>query len=126
MFGPLSEITCQPLTELPYGMYNARSVVIEDVVYVGGGYTAEEDGLNNVVVKYITKDNAWVVLPPRTVTQFGLAAINGKPVTIGGWDILSRRKPTAVCFEFDSETDSWQRSTSISDAYGSIWFRLCQ
>ena len=115
MFGPLSEITCQDLTELPYGMYHARSVVIEDVVYVGGGYTAAKDGVNNLVFKFIAKDNAWVILPPCTVTQFGLAAINGKPVTIGGRDILSRGKTTAVCFEFDPETDSWQRSTSISD-----------
>ena len=115
MLGPLSEITCQDLTKLPYGMYHARSVVIEDVVYVGGGYTAAKDGVNNLVFKFIAKDNVWVILPPCTVTQFGLAAINGKPVTIGGRDILSGGKPTAACFEFDSETDSWQKSTSISD-----------
>ena len=115
MFGPLSEIACQTCTEVPYGMYNARSVVIEDVVYVGGGFTAEKDGVNNVVFKYIVKDDTWIILPPCTVTQFGLAAINGKPVTVGGRDILSGGKPTAVCFEFDPETDSWNRSASISD-----------
>ena len=90
-------------------MYKAQSVVINDVIFVGGGIVNKGD-VPCLVFKYNPKYDSWTTLPCCPVTNFGLTVIDNKPVLIGGRDIYSGGRPTSDCFVFEAETDEWKKS----------------
>ena len=90
-------------------MYKAQSVVINDVIFVGGGIVNKGD-VPCLVFKYNPKYDSWTTLPCCPVTNFGLTGVDSKPVLIGGRDIYSGGRPTSDCFVFEAETDEWKKS----------------
>ena len=98
------------MSPLPFAMSHAQSVVIDDMIFVGGGLTNEDDGVNHVLFKYSPKSNTWIVLPGCPVIYYGLSTINGHPVIVGGKDISLGGKLTGECYVFEPETDEWKKS----------------
>lgn len=90
-------------------MYKAQSVVINNVIFVGGGIVNKGD-VPCLVFKYNPKYDSWTTLPCCPVTNFGLTVVDNKPVLIGGRDIHFGGRPTSDCFVFEAETDEWKKS----------------
>ena len=90
-------------------MYKAQSVVINDVIYVGGGIVNKGD-VPCLIFKYNPKYDLWTTLPCCPVTNFGLTIVDSKPVLIGGRDIHFGGRPTSHCFVFEAKTDEWKKS----------------
>ena len=97
------------MSPLPFAMSHAQSIVIDDMIFVGGGVTNQDDGVNHVLFKYSTKSNTWIVLPGCPVTYYGLGTIDGRPVIVGGKDITLGGKTTGECYVFEAETDEWKK-----------------
>ncbi len=58
-----------------------QSVLVDEVVYVGGGYFSEND---YVVMTYDTHSGRWGTLPPYRTRFFGMAVIRNQLVLVGG------------------------------------------
>ena len=68
----------------------------------------QADGVNFLVFKYLTESDKWYTLPPSPVTHFGLAAVEGKPTTVGGKLVMSGGEETANCYSFNASTNEWK------------------
>ena len=88
-------------------MYAAKTVVIRDRVYCGGGYTDDDDHYR--VFCYSPSEDTWNTLPACDLSRFGLGQVRGKLVTVGGKK-KSGDKVTNEVYEFDEVTHSWKQS----------------
>ena len=77
---------------LPVKMSLASAVVINDEIYVGGGFNGDTPGIIEIY-KLLSDLSQWIQLPPCgiPVSGFALAAVKGKLYTIGG-EYLARKK----------------------------------
>ena len=89
------------------GMYAAKTIIIRDRVYCGGGYTDDDDDYR--VFCYSPSEDTWNTLPACDVRWFGLGQVRGKLVTVGGRK-KSGGKVTNEVYEFDEVTHSWKQS----------------
>ena len=141
MFTPHSkpEVSYVQVSSLPFAMTHAQSVVIDDIIFVGGGLTNRDDGVNNVLFKYNPKSNTWIILPGCPVIYYGLGTINGRPVVVGGKDIFIGGEVTGNCYVFIAETEEWKKSVpamktprydltvaSYGDLLGCLWWQRLQ
>ena len=70
---------------MPYGMKGyIQSVILHELIYVGGGYTGTGKGY--VIMFYNIHSKNWHQLPPYEARDFTMAAINNQLVLVGGWD----------------------------------------
>ena len=107
------EVSCVGVSSLPFAMTHAQSVVIDDMIFVGGGLTNRDDGVNNVLFKYSPKSDTWIILSGCPVIYYGLGTINGRPVVVGGKDISIGGKVTGNCYIFEAETEEWKKSVPV-------------
>lgn len=85
---PLMELEI-PLTltwkqgkDMPFTMTNSiQAVVIDDQVYIGGGYNFDN---GRVVMLYTPTSRGWRTLPRYDGVWFGMTAVNNQLVLIGG------------------------------------------
>ena len=89
-------------------MSAARTLVIGDKVYCGGGDAANDDA-NYQVFCYCPSEDTWTTLPALPVRYFGLGQVRGKLVTVGG-EKRSDGKVTNKVYEFDDVSQSWKES----------------
>ena len=61
-----------------------QSVVVEGIVYVGGGYAGHGSDNNYIVMTYDISTGKWATLPPYRVWGFAITAINNQLVLVGG------------------------------------------
>ena len=89
---------------MPYGMSDhIQSVLIEETVYVGGGFASPQDRCNVVLVYDIASGN-WAELPPYENCYFGMSKIDNQLVLVGGWKDHVRSKKLGV---LKPRTTSW-------------------
>ena len=69
-----------------------QSVVIGDIVYVGGGW-AGNDSDEHTVMKLDLQRQEWTKLPQYSAKCFAITSFNGQLVLVGGCD-LETGKPT--------------------------------
>ena len=70
-----------------------QSVVVKEIVYVGGGYAKKE--INSIIMAYNISSRKWDSLPPymhpddsgedKNVCNFAMVVINSQLVLVGGW-----------------------------------------
>ena len=72
--------------DLPVGMHLAYATLIDDVIYIGGGF-CPDDNDNWYIFMYHLKENKWTRLPTR-LPQYGgvVVNINNNLTIIGGLD----------------------------------------
>lgn len=92
--------------DLPVGMFQAQSTVINNRVYVGGGNT-DMDNANCNVYEYDTVADSWRSLPPASLSCFGLGQLECELVIVGG-RYGSHVSDTA--FVFDRFSQRWKMS----------------
>ncbi len=72
--------------DMPFRMKGSiQSVVINGMVYVGGGW-ANRDENENIVMTYDTHSGRWGTLPPYRTHGFGMTVIRDQLVLVGGLD----------------------------------------
>ena len=89
----------------------ARTVVIRDKIYCGGGETNDYDDVYGVFC-YNSSEDTWSSLPGCPVWWFGLGQVRGKLVTVGGRTKFDHQITNKV-YEFDEMTQSWKRNLRI-------------
>ncbi len=71
---------------MPFAMSNyIQSVLVDEVVYVGGGYTTGSKN-DYIVMTYDTHSGRWGTLPPYRTCYFGMTVIRDQLVLVGGKD----------------------------------------
>ena len=69
---------------MPIGMSGyMQSVVVESVVYVGGGHTNYVD-CESIVMAYDSSTGKWSKLPRYFARRFAMAVLDGQLVLVGG------------------------------------------
>jgi len=82
--------------DLPVAMRGAYSTIIDDVMYIGGGYCSDRNDLFYIFMYYL-KENKWTRLPTRLPQQAGVVVnINNKLTVLGGWDHITTRSTNKV------------------------------
>lgn len=113
----------------PHGQ-SAAVGVINDKIYVAGGYGAETMSGNELEV-YDPLNNNWVVLAPMNTPRFGCAGgvIGGKFYVVGGLD-ASTVTTRATLEVYDPVTNTWTTLPSMPTArsriaaavvFGELW-----
>ena len=92
----------------PLVCVSAQAIVIDGIVYVGGG-ACDNDANNCIVCSYHLVDDKWSTLPPSPVKYFGVGQVSGQLVLVGGWKV-STRKVTRDVHVFTSESQQWETS----------------
>ena len=103
---------------MPIAMSNAKAVLLDGRVYIGGGVTKKVEDQYTILV-YTPESDEWSQLPPCPVRCFAMAIVNHQLVLAGGlerdeqkcsnklsvWDSMSKKwthpfpaMPTARCF----------------------------
>ena len=90
------------------GMTAAKTVVLRDRVYCGGGGSLYSNDMHQVFC-YSPSEDTWNTLPAGDVRLFGLGQVRGKLVTVGGMK-KSGGKVTNKVYEFDEVAHSWKQS----------------
>ena len=73
--------------DMPFGMHGyVQSVVVEGIVYVGGGFAGPRSDNNYIVMTYDISTGKWATLPPYRAQQFAMTAINNQLVLVGGYE----------------------------------------
>ena len=76
---------------MPFGMSGyIQSVVVQGIVYVGGGVAATDEN-NYIVMEYDTHSGKWDMLPPFKLCYFAMTVINNQLVLVGGEDMQERK-----------------------------------
>ncbi len=64
-------------------MFGAQAVVIDGIVYVGGG-ACSSNAERCTVCRYHPGEDKWATLPPSPVRWFGVGQVSGRLVLVGG------------------------------------------
>ena len=89
-------------------MCGAQAIVIDGIVYVGGG-GCDNDANDCIVCSYHPVDDKWSTLPPSPVIWFGVGQVSGQLVLVGGWK-GSTGSVTQDVHVFTSESQQWETS----------------
>ena len=82
--------------DLPVGMSSSYATIIDDVVYIGGGY-CPVDNEKWYIFMYHLKENKWTRIPTRLPQCGGVVVnINKKLTVLGGWDSITYRSTNKV------------------------------
>ncbi len=88
-------------------MFSAHAVVINGVVYVGGGVCVSAELCT--VCRYHPGEDKWSRLPPSPVKHFGVGQVSGQLVLVGG-RVASTGKVTGDVHVFITESQQWEQS----------------
>ena len=66
--------------------HNPQALVFKDKIYVGGGYSPDNDG-RVTILEFDPHTEVWRKLPKCGVKFFGIASIDEQLVTVGGTDL---------------------------------------
>ena len=90
---------------MPFTMINyTQSVIIQEMMYVGGGY-ASRDNNTYIVMTYNIISQEWSQLPQYTARYFTMTVIHNKLTLVGGRDHNNR--DTNVLGVWDADGRKW-------------------
>ena len=89
---------------LPVTRGNPHCVLVDGIVYTGGGHTERKQDMS-LVFKYDFEKDQWATLPPCPSELFGLGHLSGKLIAAGG--ILWGRV-TGNVYSFHTDSHSWK------------------
>ena len=94
---------CGP--NMPFAMGDfLQSVVIQNTVYVGGGFGGFHTDNEYVVMSYDSCSGEWTKLPPYTSSTSALVAIENQLVLVSGYEHSHRTKTLGV---WDTRVENW-------------------
>ena len=88
---------CGP--DMPFGMTDVQSVVLNDKLYVGGG--------GNKVMEYNTSSGTWAKLPQYEQKNFAMVAVHDQLVLVGGRQDDSQETPSKLLGVLRSDHKAW-------------------
>ncbi len=103
---PGAKLVWRVCAELPLAMLVTQAVVIDGIVYVGGG-VCSSNAERCTVCRYHPGEDKWATLPPSPVRYFGVGQVSGQLVLVGG-KVVSTRKVTGGVHVFVSESQQWE------------------
>mgnify|MGYP000166421382 CR=1 FL=1 len=103
-------------TPKPTPVSNIAAAVVDDLIYVPGGYTSEGEVITTLEV-YDPSHDTWDTKAPlpAPLCAYAIAALGGRLFVFGGWDGNSY---VASVYEYDPQTDRWLTKTALSTARG--------
>ena len=78
--------------------------MVDGIVYVGGGYTGEEQ-YKSSIFKYDAQKDQWSYLPPCPSEVFGMGHLSGKLIAAGG---ILRDRVTGNVYSFHMDSNNWK------------------
>ncbi len=105
---PGAKLVWRECAELPFAMFGAQVVVIDGIIYVGGG-ACSSVAERCMVCRYHPGEDKWATLPPSPVKYFGVGQVSGRLVLVGGW-VVSTGKVTGHVQAFVKESQQWEKS----------------
>ena len=72
-------------------MSSLQSVILQGVVYVGGGVSLTDDCHTRIVYKYRMQENEWVKLEEYKYVWFAMAVFDNKLTVVGGYDTSTEK-----------------------------------
>ena len=123
------------ISSMKHGRTCPAGVVIQDFLYVFGGYT---DGISNSIEKYVIDENVWIdlmVVTPVRLFQAGAAVVDEKQILIYGGEISQEFNNThSFIFNIETQkfgmcskmryTDTWYGSWYYSTLFGGHVYTL--
>ena len=100
----LGHISWRSGRDLESSIYKGRSVVIDEIVCIGGGLADNEVDKYNVHCYHLKLDK-WITLNHLPVKSFGLGKFNGKLVAVGGITIVGERSHNV--YTYNETLQSW-------------------
>lgn len=94
--------------DMPTPRAEVAAAVLNNNIYIAGGFT--ENGQNtNIVEVYDTTTDTWSTIAPmpERLDHAMAAAANGKLYIIGGWRVFGEQASDAV-YEYDPQTERWR------------------
>ena len=89
---------------MPVARGNPHCVVVDGIVYVGGGY-ADKEQYKSTIFKYDIEKDLWSSLPPCPSEVFGLGHLSGKLIAAGG---ILRDRVTGNVYSFHVDSNNWK------------------
>ena len=106
-FSPNTSLVWREYASMPVEMTTAMTLVIDGIVYVGGGIAEDDDDDEYQVCKYDPVKNEWIILPPAPFKYFGIGRLNGKLVIVGGRNEEGMSGDVHV---FEEDRQQWVKS----------------
>ena len=105
-----------PRATKPTAVSNVGGVLLDDKIYVPGGYTAEGQ-VTDVLEVYDPREDVWQTRSPlpRLLCAYAIAAAGGQMVLFGGWDGVQY---VASVYIYDAAADRWTSGTPMSQPRG--------
>ena len=92
---------------MPFPMSgNIQSVIIQEMMYVGGGYASPTNNMY-IVMAYNIISQEWSQLPQYTARYFAMTVIHNKLTLVGGSD--QNERDTNVLGVWDADGRKWTR-----------------
>ncbi len=108
--GLVGNISWKSGQDLQTTLHKGQTVILEDVMYFGGGFAEEEVHKYNVYCYHPRKDK-WTTLPSLPVKSFGLGVFSGSLVAIGGITMGGEESTKLYTYIVDETSDShWVHS----------------
>ncbi|MDH7485519.1 MAG: LuxR C-terminal-related transcriptional regulator [Anaerolineae bacterium] len=105
-----------PRAAKPTPVSNVGGVVLEGLIYVPGGYTAEGE-VTDVLEVYDPQGDTWHTRAalPQPLCAYAIASAEGRMYLFGGWD---GEQYVSAVYIYDPTTDGWASGTPLSSARG--------
>lgn len=101
-FGHISWTSVKPLET---SVFQGHTVVIDDIVYYGGGIAEEKH--ENIVYCYNISSDVWTALKPLPIKSFGLGKLDDKLIALGGLTTSNKDEANTKVYTFDVSSGSW-------------------
>ena len=92
---PRATLEWRQCTNLPVGMLDAQAVVLNNKVYVGGGFTGDDTTSSNIYTYDPTMDT-WETLQSPSKNS-ALTTYHNKLLLVGGWEASTRHNTNQLC-----------------------------
>jgi N-acetylneuraminic acid mutarotase len=105
-FNPVTGEWISDLAEMPTARWEAECALIDNTIYVIGGFYRSNGGPSAEVEAYHPESDSWTVKAPLPERRIGgaVASLNGKIYYFGG---NSSGPPQANIWEYNPELDQW-------------------
>ena len=101
-----ASITWKQCANLPIGLGEGVTIIINDKVYFGGVTYSDDD---YIVYCYDPSQDKWTTLSPLPVRRFGLGQVNGKLVAVGGEKKIDNQETNKVHTYYDDRSRKWKQ-----------------
>ncbi|NLG48795.1 MAG: hypothetical protein GX552_01630 [Chloroflexi bacterium] len=102
----------------PTAVANVGAAVVDGLIYVPGGYDAN-NSVRDILEVYDPQQDQWATAAPmpRPICNYAIAPVKGGFYLFGGWD---GNTYLDTVYYYDAATDTWHEKPSLAVARGDI------